>query len=410
MIYAAIYDLLILVLTKFVNPVIFRVAADCRRSVRWLSAGPLFDHWQSIDHTCRRIVVTHEAAARDGIDLSPAGVSLLHHIRPDVRVRAVLHDVVNSRVHLYLAWRAAVALLVLSLPGIAAAAPPPVSQIGPDTDGGFRLVDPAGPVKPIIPIELPSELPPPRPELAQSRGPTVPVDLIHQTLIDLLQLPEVSAPAPVVKRKVRVHGASWCGFCQAEVNEWAAKNDGTVDVEYTYDLVPNWVPADKRGIPVNIILDSANPENPKQVQVRFWNGQTSWDELKRKLETHPPVTSGEQLVGTVTLGSIKGKAQVAQALKLLNEMGPGQLSLSWQVAHAPKLGTADGGLEVDGAGSMTYRWEADQMRLTFKPSLRLVSKTWVGRVSQPVSGVLVDRDRLTIEMPGMIDLAKRLVE
>lgn len=383
-----------------------RISADVRRSLGWLSAGALVDVWRKLDRSTGLIVVPDHVAARDSLDFSPAGVASLHQLRQDVRVKAVFRDSLKSQTILFLAWRAAAFLLVLSLPAVCAAAPPPFSQIGPDDDGGFRLVDP---VKPIIPLELPSETPPPRPEIAQSRGPAVPVELIQRTLIDLLQLPEVSAPAPVVKRKVRVHGASWCGFCQAEINEWAAKNDGTVDVEYTYDPVPNYVPADQRGIPVNIIMDAASSD-PTKVIPRFWNGQTSWKDLKWRLNACPPATSGEHLVGTVTLGSIKGKAQVAQALKLLNEMGPGQLSLSWQVAHAPKLGTADGGLEVDGAGSMTYRWDADQMRLAFKPPLRLVSKTWIGRVSQPVSGCQIDRDKLTIEMPGMIDLAKRLVE
>ncbi len=383
--------------------------------------NPLVAAWQQADRSTGRIVITDEAAARDGIDVSTeALMSSLNDLRPDLHVGPIYRDVEGKKTHIVLAWRAAVLLLVLSLPAVVTAAPPPVSQIGTDSGPGFRLINP---------VEIPREDPPPRPQPQKtpapelpandtpapaSPGPTIPSDVIHRTLMDVLQLPEVAdsvaGPAQHQPRRLGVFTAPGCGPCGAQKTEWGdqPKRDG---VEVTYYVrndwtLPDWVPADRRSFPCTFTLDTVGSDG-KPVYA-YIHGRQSWQRMQEFLAEHP--APGQKLAGTVTLGAVKGKAQVAQALKLLNEMGPGQFSLSWQVSHAPQIGQNGDGLRVDRAGTATYSWDADSMRLKLNPPLRLTAATWLGRYNQPVAGVFIERNRFTIEMPGMIDVARRLVE
>lgn len=360
--------------------------------IRWLCgdnppvARPdmLAETWRTLDRSVPAISIPDHVRDREGMDLRREALEYLSQIRSDVQLGTIYYDVSNKMTTLYLRWvrQAAVAILFALLPTLAFA------QF--DADEPLELI--AAPVT--------VEEAPPRPE-SPAEQVVIPADVIHATMLQVLALPETTSAQQPTKRKVTAHGAPWCGFCQIDKREWAphlAAADSPVEVTYTDGPLPAWAPAGQ-GIPFYVITDADGP--------KFWGGSTNWQTLQARLQANPPKAGDPKLVG-LTWGAVKGKEQVGQALKLLSELGPGRVTVTWQVAKMPRIGTADGSLEVNRSGAATYEWSSDRMHIGFDPPLRLVAGTWLGPVNQPVTGAEITRDKFTLEMPGMLDLSKRL--
>lgn len=135
-----------------------------------------------------------------------------------------------------------------------------------------------------------------------------------------------------------------------------------------------------------------------------WQGVLTRRQVDLILSQYPPSTPP----GALTIGSMPGKEQVGKLLDSLKAVGPGKVTVSWELTNSPSVGTDQAGLKLPARGTATYQWQADSMSLRLSPDVPLATTVIGFKVHQPVRGVVVTRDKLTVEMPGVIDLAKQL--
>lgn len=230
----------------------------------------------------------------------------------------------------------------------------------------------------------------------EAATPPVSVGQIHEVLVGVLSLPEISGAPPVREFIVFTpppsSGLRSCGAC-----DWMKRWTGTA----INGAIVTYQPGGNGPWPEVRLADV--PNDPLTGKPLVWHAALSRQQLEQYLAQYPAPA------GALPLGTIKGKTQVDQLLKGLNAVGPGEVTVAWKIAKKPLLGNDSASLNVPTSGTATYRWSPDQMELEFKPPLMLVANSWL-KVGQQVQGGTVTRDRVTLDLPGVIDLSKRLVE
>jgi hypothetical protein len=193
-----------------------------------------------------------------------------------------------------------------------------------------------------------------------------------------------------------------CGYCEDQKREFGegwTQADGTrIRVRYVVGGAAAYPQVELPDCPMR--KDAAGREIPL-----FWNFVPR-RAFEATLPAYPPTRAP---VGTITVGSIKGgKEQFDRVVKALEAVGPCRMEFSWKLTKKPILANNGIGIDIPKEGKAIFQHEPGTLHLWFEPDANLLSKFLGISTHQPVRGIMATRDKLTVELPGILDLAKRL--